>query len=156
MRITRQIILFYFLLQAANLKAQNNKPDSTKVAGTLTELLKICAKVDFSDPKVQQLGTFYKAAPYIVYMGENKKRKWKDFANYTNKEEKTQVDEICFRINNSVNQDSNYKFIKYLKQTESEGVWHVIIVSYNRKGKNKQAAFAFLKIRERFALGDID
>ena len=155
MKLKTLIIGFYFLLQIAAVKAQSTS-DSAKVAGTLSELLKICAKVDFSDPKVSQLGTFYRAAPYIVYRGDDKKRKWKDVANYSKKDEKTQVDEVCFKINSTVNQDSSYKFIKYQTQKESEGVWHVIVVSYNRKGANKQAAFAFLKIKERFALGDID
>ncbi len=31
---------------------------------------------------------FYKAAPYIIYRGSDKKRAWKDFANYSIGEEK--------------------------------------------------------------------
>ncbi len=34
------------------------------------------------------LGMYYKAAPYIVYRGDDKQRSWKDFANYNNADEK--------------------------------------------------------------------
>lgn len=151
---TRPIFLFLFIISISQLHAQSS--DSAKLANTLTDLLTICAKVDFADPKVQQLGTFYKAAPYIVYKGENSTRKWKDVTDYTKADEKVQVDETCFRINNSVNQDSSYKILKYLTQKESEGLWHVLIVGYTRKGVARKSAFAFLKINGKFALGDID
>ncbi|MEO7310878.1 MAG: hypothetical protein ABIX01_10810 [Chitinophagaceae bacterium] len=135
----------------------NAQSDSIPVARTLTTLLKICKHVDFSDPKTTSVGTFYKAAPYIVYRGEgDKARRWKDFANYNNAEEKKGVDEVCYKINQTANQDSSYQFIKYFTEKESEGTWHVIIVAYTKKGKAKEAAFAFLKIRGRYALGDID
>jgi len=60
------------------------------------------------------------------------------------------------RINGEVNQDKEYKVIKYLSETESEGTWHVIFVAYNQRGQEEQAIFAFLKIGDKFALGDID
>ena len=137
-------------------KAQNKKADSTAAAATLKSLLSICKNVDFADPKTTKLGTFYKAAPSIIYRGSDKKRAWKDFANYSNAEEKKGVDEVCFRINGSVNRDSSYKIIKYFTEKESEGIWHVLTVSYKKNGTEKKASFAFLKIGKRFGLGDID
>lgn len=147
---TACFVLFNFV------KAQNKTADSTTLAKTFTELITICKKPDWADPKTVDLGTFYKAAPYIVYRGDDKKRAWKDFANYSNATEKEGVDNICLRINGGINQDSAYKIIKYQTETESEGTWHILIVSYIRKGMAKQAAFAFLKIRNKFGLGDID
>ena len=137
-------------------KAQNAKTDSVAVATTLKSLFSICKNVDFGDPKTTELGMFYKAAPYIVYRGDDKKRAWKVFANYSNAEEKKGVDEICLRINSSVNRDSSYTIIKYFTEKESEGTWHVLMVSYKKNGAEKKAAFAFLKIGNRFGLGDID
>jgi len=147
-------ILLFVLGIAFNtpVKAQ----DSAKVAETFNELLSICKNVDFGDPKVLELGTFYKAAPYIVYQGGNDKRKWKDAADYKNPKEKEEVDQICFRINQTLNQDSSYRITGYRNEKESEGEWHVLSVAYMKKGKEKHAAFAFLKINERFLLGDID
>ena len=140
-----------------DIKAQTNKSDSVQVAKTLHELLFICRTVDFSDPQVKNLGTFYKAAPYIVYRGEDQKRAWKTMSDYSNEYEKKGVDDVCERINRTANQDSTgYTIIKYLTEKESEGTWHVLVVRYKKKGVEKTAAFAFLKIGTRFGLGDID
>ncbi len=138
-------------------KAQKSKTDSLQLAKTLHELLTICRTVDFADPKVKELGTFYKAAPYIVYRGDDKKRAWKVFADYTKTDEKKGVDEVCERINRTANQDSSgYKIIKYFTETESEGTWHVLMVTYKKKGVEKTTAYAFLKIGNKFGLGDVD
>jgi hypothetical protein len=147
-------MLFSLVLLACFFKSEAQ--DSAKVAQAFTALVSICKNVDFSDPKVQESGTFYKAAPYIVYRGDDVKRKWKDVANYHNAKEKEQVDNICFKINSSVNQDSSYKIAGYLVQKESEGTWHLLMISYMKKGREKHAVFAFLKIGNRYALGDID
>ncbi len=127
-----------------------------EVAKTLHELLLICRSVDFADPKVAALGYFYKAAPYIIYRGDDKNRNWKDFADYSRSAEKMQVDAVCERINRTANQDSAYTITKYITETESEGTWHVLLVTYKKKGVEKTTAYAFLKIGKKFALGDID
>ena len=133
-------------------KAQNTKTDSAAAAATLKELLSVCKNVDFADPKTSEPGMFYKAAPYILYQGDDKKRAWKVFANYNNAEEKKGVDEVCTRINETVNRGSSYKIIKYVTEKESEGVWHLLMVSYKKNGTEKSAAFTFLKIDKRFGL----
>lgn len=152
----------YFLITAfiiafgATVTAQNNITDSLEVVTVLKKLLTECKNVDFTDPQTSSIGTFYKAAPFIIYRGEDKKRAWKDFANYSNEIEKKGVDEVCYKINNTINQDSSYKILKFHKEKESEGEWNVLIISYLRKGKQKEVAFAFLKVNNRFGLGDID
>jgi len=150
--------ILFVILSLVNLSAgaQKSKIDSTSVANTLKALLSICKHVDFEDPKTSGMGIFYKAAPYIIYRGNDKKRAWKDFANYKNEIEKKGVDEICIRINETVNRDSTYKIMKYFTQKESEGIWHILMISYVKNNNEKKAAFAFLKIRNRFGLGDID
>lgn len=153
----------YFLLFCitvvlnTGLKAQANKADSIQVAKTLHALLLICRSVDLADPKVRSLGTFYQAAPYIVYRGDDKTRAWKTMSDYAKEYDKKGVDDVCERINRTANQDSvGYKITKYFTEKESEGTWHVLMVSYKKKGVEKSAAFAFLKIGNRFGLGDID
>lgn len=139
------------------IKAQTHKTDSAAVAKTLHELLTICRSVNFADPKVTELGTFYKAAPYIIYRGDDKNRKWKAFAKYNNADEKKGVDNVCEKINQTANQDSlSYKILKYHTEKESEGTWHVLMVNYTKKGKERTTAYAFLKIGNKFGLGDID
>jgi hypothetical protein len=155
--ISKRLILFIasFVLLTF-VKSQNKQADSSAAATTFKTLISICKNVDFGDPKTSELGTFYKAAPYVIYRGDDKKRAWKDFANYKNPEEKKGVDEVCFRINESVNRDSSYKIVQYITKKESEGSWHVLIINYTKKGAIKKLAFAFLKIGSRFGLGDID
>jgi len=156
--ILKYLQLHLFVLGLSfNLNAQTVKSDSAQVARTLHELLLICRSVDFKDPLVTKLGTYYKAAAYIVYRGDDKKRAWKTVSDYTNEYEKKGVDDVCERINRTANLDSNgYKIIKYFTEKESEGTWHVLTVSYKKKGVEKTAAFAFLKIGNKFCLGDID
>ena len=157
MKLKSLQLLFMLMLLHSALKAQTPKADSAQVAKTLHELLLICRSVNFADPKVKQFGTFYKAAPYIVYRGDDKKRAWKVMSDYTNEYEKRGVDDVCERINRTANQDSSgYRITKYFTEKESEGTWHVLTVSYKKKGVEKTAAFAFLKIGNRFGLGDID
>jgi len=153
MKLLQQTILISFLVMVIHGTAQTSPSDSTQVVKTLKELLNIC-KIDYADPNTGTAGK--NAAQYIVYRGENKSRKWKEFADYSKNEDKQGVDQICLRINSSINLDKNYEIIQYLSETESEGKWHIIIISYNQNGTKKQAAFAFLKIIGRFALGDID
>ena len=148
------LVLCTFLFGDAS--GQKKNTDSLKVASAFNELISICRSVDFADPKVIKLGAFYKAAPFIVYRGGDKKRAWKDFADYSNAAEKKGVDEICTRINETVNRDSSFKIVKFAVEKESEGSWYILVVNYHKKEVMKKAAFAFLKIRNRFGLGDID
>ena len=154
---SKKIILLLnaiFLFSFAN--AQNKKADSTAIAKIVKSLLDICKNVDFADTNTTKLGTFYKAAQYIIYQGNDEIRKWKSFANYRDAEDKKGVDQVCTRINESVNRDSSYTIVKYFTEKESEGIWHILMVSYKKKEIEKKSAFAFLKIGNRFGLGDID
>ena len=141
--------LFCLLLQV-------NAQDSSKVAQRLTELLSICRNVDFSDPKTSSLGLFYKAAPYIVYQGDDEARRWKSVTNYSKPDEKEQVDIICTRINQSINQDTAYRITRFVTNKECEGIWNLVYVSYKKDGRNRNITFAFLKIGKTYAIGDID
>jgi uncharacterized membrane protein len=156
MTTKRWILFIASFVLLTFVKAQNKTADSIAVTKRLQELLGICKNVNFADPKTTELGTFYKAAPYIIYRGNDKKRAWKDFANYKNEEEKNGVNEVCYRINQSVNQDASYKIIEYFTEKESEGTWHILMINYTNKGVEKKVAFAFLKIGNLFGLGDID
>jgi Tfp pilus assembly protein PilX len=137
-------------------KAQNKKADSTAIVAVFKSILAACKENNPADPQIKTLGRFYKAAAYIVYRGADKKRAWKDFVNYSNADEKTETDAIGKRVNRTAGQDDNYMITKYVTEKESEGTWHVLIVSYKAGGEDKKAAFAFLKIGTRYGLGDID
>lgn len=153
-KILLPVLIAIFSMGAA--QAQKSKKDSLALAKRFVELLNICKNVDFGDPKTSSAGLFYKAAPYIVYRGDDKKRAWKSFANYSDVTEKKGVDEICTRINETVNRDANYTIAQYRTEKESEGIWHLLMVNYVNNGKAGNLVFAFLKIGGKFGLGDID
>ncbi|HKI79101.1 MAG TPA: hypothetical protein VKA26_11220 [Ignavibacteriaceae bacterium] len=149
-------IILSFLVLFTNISFTQSSSAEDSVKSTFKQLAEICRSVDFSDPLTTELGAFYKAAPYIVYTGNDKSRKWKDTCNYKNVLERRMVNEACYRINETVNQSEDFKFGKFLTETESEGTWYAIEVIYNKKGKEKKNLFAFLKVHGRFVLGDID
>lgn len=153
-RHSRILILFTILL-SQSARAQQSS-DSAAVATTFTSLLKLCRNVDFNDPTTREQGFFHKVAPYIIYRGDNKQRNWKDFANYQNAAERKQVDEIAARINRTVNRDTAWRIVSYETRKESEGVWHAITVNYTLNGTPRKLLFAFLKVKGRYGLGDID
>ena len=156
MKASYFMLLFACSLAGRSVSAQEPAVDSLNVANTLKELFTICRTVDFSDPKVIELGLFYKAAPYIMYHGTDSSRAWKSCANYKNVDERKEVDDICLRINGTVNRDRDFRITRYFTQKEEEGTWYLLLVAYDKKGVTKTAVFAFLKIGDRFALGDID
>ena len=156
MKLKLLILLMFSFALCIHVNAQKSKADSLQVSKTLYDLFNICKTVDFGDSALASSGILNKAATYIIYRGDDKKRSWKDFINYSNASEKIRVDEICMRINRTANQDSTFKIVKYFTETESEGTWHVLMVSYKKKGVEKTTAYAFLKIGKRFGLGDID
>ena len=148
--------LLITIFAGSTAQAQITKKDSLAVVKRYVELLDICKKGNIADPSANAAGLFSKAAPYIVYRGDDEKRAWKTFCNYAVAEEKRGVDEVCTEINETVNRDPNYKIVQYHTEKESEGIWHLLMVTYVKAGKEKNAVFAFLKIKGQFGLGDID
>ncbi len=140
-------------LYSAN--AQTAK-DSTECVNTLKEILYLCKHVDFSDTNTIKLGTFYKVSPYIVYRGNDKNRAWKVEADYLLEEDKKGVDGVCLKLNRTINRDTSFTVLEYRTQTESEGTWHAIRVSYHDKEKLKTLVVAFLRIDGKLLLGDLD
>jgi hypothetical protein len=155
MAIKKITLLILSLLLLQFIKAQR-KADSALAVKTFQLLLAACKKADITSTREKATDGFFRAAPYIAYRGSDKKRAWKTFANYRKAEDKQAVDEVCTRINETVNRDSSYRIVKYLTQKESEGDWHVLMVQYNDSGVERGAIFAFLKIGKRLGLGDID
>lgn len=157
MTTKRWILFIASFVLLTFVKAQNKKADSLAVTATFKNILAVCKATVPEDPQIKTQGRFYKAAAYIVYRGADKTRAWKDFVQYNNKDEKEETDAICKKVNRTANlEGSNYTITKYFTEKESEGTWHVLIVSYTAEGIIKKAAFAFLKIGKRFGLGDID
>ena len=97
-----------------------------------------------------------KAAAYCVYRGSDERRRWRDVYNPAEKDERAEVTQICARIRAYLDEGAGYEFVRFRTRRESEGEWYWWQVKF-RRGKNVQkASFAFLRIRGRYLLGDID
>jgi len=145
-------------LFAQEVSDPQNHPDAQAVKKAMEELFKVCGNVDGNDPKVAELGPFYKADHYVVYRGPDKEREWKDFANYSNPDERKNVDGVCVRINETINRSESYRFSRFLMGKRGGMTWYVWQVFYKEKEGDEEieAIFAFLKIGGDYALGDID
>ena len=117
---------------------------SEKVKDRLIELFDMCKEDKFSD-----------AASYIVYSGEDKSRSWKDVYKSDNDEEMKDVKQVCLRIKRLLETGGEYEFVKFQTETESEGEWCIWELKFST-GDEKKVYFAFLKIKGKYCLGDID
>jgi hypothetical protein len=111
----------------------------------LTELFDLCRNGDVDE-----------AAAYFVYRGPDKSREWKDTFRASDPLERAGVKELCRRITGYLDESEAYVFGEVKVERESEGVWHALEVSFQKEDKSKKVIFAFLKIKGRFAIGDID
>ena len=69
------VVVSLMLFFVCHVPEAAGKNDEARVREVIDKLLDICAHVDFSDPKTIELGLFYKAAPYVVYRGEDEERR---------------------------------------------------------------------------------
>ena len=111
----------------------------------LTKLFDICRRGDADA-----------AAAYFVYRGPDQSRKWKDTYRATDPLEKAEARDACQRIKGYLDASQGYEFGKVKVEREREGRWQVLEVSFREDGLIKKVLFAFLPIRGRFAIGDID
>lgn len=106
--------------------------------------------------KLCQSERYAEAARHIVYRGSDKKRKWVDGYNYNKRAEREEVEGVCANVKELLKQNDSYEFAKFFEETESEGKWHVWEIVFKKGGKTGKVSFALLKIKGRYALGDID
>jgi len=136
-------------------KGQNRKKDSVAVVAAFERLAGICDYGYNAKPGEDSI-RYAHAAKYLVYRGDNKQRAWKVLMDYANPADKNVVEELLSKFKRSIVRDCNHHFVKYFTEKESEGIWHVLVVEYEKKSGARQVSYAFLKIGNRFGLGDID
>lgn len=145
------LLLSLFLLQAvavAPLYGGTTSMKKTKkelVSERLTRLFELCREHDHAA-----------MASYLVYRGENKKRNWKDTYRYDGTEENKQVEWRCDYIRKLLLGYDSYEFGDVEIDTESEGEWVALEVTFKKGEEYKKMRFAFLKIKGKYSLGDMD
>ena len=143
MALNKKTLLFLICLFSFNTLAFTQDETSEKVADRLRKLFVL----SFSD-------NYKVAAKYIVYRGSDSTRIWKDVYNFSKTDEKDAVIDVCTRIKNHLIEGGDYELTEFKTEEESEGKWYVWEVVF--KNGNVKRYFAFLKIKGKFALGDID
>lgn len=133
------------LLTACSATQIAHKSNDAKIQDQIEALFAACQAQDYAT-----------AAAAIVYRGNDEARRWKTVANYEAEDEKNQVEGICKDIRDLLASSDSYDWGEYLEEEESEGVWHVQAVRFEKGVQRQERYFAFLMIGEVFALGDID
>lgn len=123
----------------------SKRNNSEEVKARLTELFDLCRRDDLDA-----------AAAYFVYRGPDDSRKWKDVYHASDSMERAEVKDICLRIKSYLDTSDGYEFGAIKVEREREGEWHALEVSFRQGNEKKKAIFAFLRIKGRFAIGDID
>jgi ribosomal protein L11 methylase PrmA len=126
------------LIFTLQIHSQENKT-ANEVKKALIEVFELCKN---SDDK--------KLSKHIVYRGDEEKRIWKDVYDSENKNELEQVKSIRLQISSYL--QNEYKFVNFIEDKQSEGTWYVWEMEFNKR----PVIFAFLKINDHFAIGDID
>lgn len=145
------LVLSLFLLQTLAVAPLHggttgmNKTKEELVKERLTELFELCRQHEHA-----------RMALYLVYRGEVKKRKWKDTYKYDGTEDNRQVERQCDYIRRLLLGYDSYEFGGVEIDQESEGEWVALEVTFRRGEERKEMRFAFLKIKGKYCLGDID
>jgi len=138
------ITAFLFSVISSGVFAQIDESENVKER--LIELFELSKEGDYTE-----------AASYCVYRGPDESREWNDVYNIENEEEIKGVMGICNRIKGYLDESTDYTFEKYSTEEESEGVWYVWEVMFEREDKEpKKVYFCFLDINGEYAIGDID
>ena len=118
---------------------------SETVKERLLEIFELC-----------QVGAHDKAAAYFVYRGPDKSREWKDVLRPRNPQERKAVESYCERIKGYLDGSTGYDFGEFKVERESEGEWNVWEFIFKHGDERKTVYFAFLKVKGKYAIGDID
>lgn len=89
---------------------------------------------------------------FVIYHGEDENRNWKSPVNMSDSVESKMSTALMLEVKQAMSDCSNYSFDKIKSEKESEGYWIVQPI----KCGQKIIRFAFLKVRDKLLLGDID
>ncbi len=147
MRLRLLILLIFCLLSIVNTSAQTKgaRAESDAVKKDLLKLFKSCKAERYAE-----------AAAHIVYRGPDAKRKWIDIYDYSQPTERAEVEGVCENIKVLLQESDSYEFAKFFEETESEGRWLVWEIKFKKREKEGAVLFALLKVKGRYAVGDID
>lgn len=146
-RMKIKILIISILLSAsAGYSASITKE---KVIEAVQNLKAACAAPETDKaPKI-----YSKAAAMMLYTGPDKKRRFKVPVNYNLEGDQQVVESICSRIN-GIGEISTWG--DYQVKGKGAEKWHAIYFTHVVNGEEKKNLFAFMVVRGKLYLGDID
>lgn len=99
---------------------------------------------------------FSEAAAFIAYDGTDEAKKFKVAFDANNDNELNSVKRICKKVKALIDISDSYE-IGSAKEEKKDGLdWTVIEVSFKSGSQNLKTLFSFVKVNDKFLLGDID
>lgn len=130
--------LIIFASLFANVKAQSTQD-------ALKQIL------EFSKEK-----KFEQAAPLIAYNGADETKKFKVAFSANDENELNSVKRICKKVKALVDISDSYE-IGAQTEIEKDGIkWFVTEVGFKSGNQSLKTVFSFIKINDKFLLGDVD
>ena len=136
--ISLTVILMGVLL--ISLSAQQKK-EADEIKETLTVLFDLSKKDDYKT-----------AASYIVYSGNDEKRKFVDTYNYNERVEAKDVKRIAKKIKALLDITDNYKFLELTNDSQDGKTIFVQLVNFESSGQKLTTKFEFLKVGDKYLL----
>jgi hypothetical protein len=146
----KYILLSFCFLSIGLVTAQQNK-DSLSVINTMEEIFTVCnsSMPESADPKDI---IFERLAPYILYTGQDAKRKNKTSCDYNIAEDRSIVNKFGHEIKNWLEHISNYKLQKLEKVQADNTERFNVSLSYSPAASNYIKNFRLVKIKDTFLL----
>jgi hypothetical protein len=96
-------------------------------------------------------------APWLVFKSGNTAETWKRSLRYNDDEEQLAIEKECAKLQVLVTGLQDYSYVEFASTQDAEGEWLIWKVKLNyQDGENEASTFAFLKVGDRYLLGDIE
>jgi hypothetical protein len=149
-------ILVFFLVAASSalgvrsqtgsaLENESTPNEREAVKKDLLELFELCKFERYSE-----------TVAFFVYRGPEENRKWIDVYDFKDPEERREVEAIAGEIKRLLWQSDSYEFSEFVEKVQSKRRWYIWRLTFRSGDKQATITFAFLKIKGRYAIGDID
>ena len=137
-----KLMVFLFFAMGLTLAQEN---DQKQLNDNLNELLKYCKAENYE-----------KAASLIAYQGENTSRNLNDVYKPNNPGELSKVKRIVKKISAFLNLSDSYEVLNFKKEERSGRQWYLLPVVFKSGGQKLKTKFWFVKINDKFVLGDFN
>lgn len=147
MKLLQLSLIFFLTFIAPNLANSADVQQATQ--DSFKNMVSACQNKDYS-----------KAAGFMLYKGEDPKRRNKDIAAYKTDEEKEAIPANCEVILEALNKDGTYEFKEFKTEKDPSGKnpdIHIILIDAKTKPKElRYTVFGFAKVKESLVLVDMD